>query len=451
MNARNVLLMMLVSLILVVVVAACAPASTPVPPTAAPKAAEPTKAAAPTKIVWWSHWAEEENKRAVIDQVSADYKALHQNLEIEIVWWQKANMWPAIQNSMTAGTGFPDIFYFDVEKPEFIKAGWLADLSKTVNWDNVQPWAKSFWTQDGKIYALGLEASTEEIYYNTALFDKLGIKVPENRQTTADEFLEIAKKCRAAGYDPLGQPGSAYPLGAQRVYKYILLSQLGPDKFEKYFQGDLPSNDPDALKAIEYAQKLMAIPALPKTYSTLNLAEAHTYFHTQQKSCMFIVGSWYTGRAFVPPEKGGQPADFRVSFLKYPTMPGGAGNNVHFLSVAGSMAVAEKSSRKDVALDILKFFAQDKYANLWVAKTGVQTGIKTNPATMPKTAYDWYFAEYERVHKGLQFHVHNTGLQPPELKAAWQKAFSEGLALNLISVNDAVKILEDARAKVIKK
>jgi hypothetical protein len=51
----------------------------------------------------------------------------------------------------------------------------------------------------------------------------------------------------------------------------------------------------------------------------------------------------------------------------------------------------------------------------------------------------------------LQFHVHNTGLQPPELKAAWQKAFSEGLALNLISVNDAVKILEDARAKVIKK
>ena len=31
----------------------------------------------------------------------------------------------------------------------------------------------------------------------------------------------------------------------------------------------------------------------------MTLAEAHRYFHTEQKACMFPVGSWYTGRAFV--------------------------------------------------------------------------------------------------------------------------------------------------------
>ena len=39
------------------------------------------------KIVWWSHWAEETNKRAVLEQVAADYMAENPNVDIEFVWW----------------------------------------------------------------------------------------------------------------------------------------------------------------------------------------------------------------------------------------------------------------------------------------------------------------------------------------------------------------------------
>ena len=41
--------------------------------------------------------------------------------------------------------------------------------------------------------------------------------------------------------------------------------------------------------------------AFPPTFSTMTLAESHRYFHTQEKACMFVIGSWYTGRAFAVP------------------------------------------------------------------------------------------------------------------------------------------------------
>ena len=73
------------------------------------------------------------------------------------------------------------------------------------------------------------------------------------------------------------------------------------------------------------------------------LTEAHRYFHTEQKACMFPVGSWYTGRAFVPPDKGGQPKDFELGLLNYPLMKDGKGHGEKYLGVAGSLAVAAKS------------------------------------------------------------------------------------------------------------
>jgi hypothetical protein len=69
---------------------------------------------------------------------------------------------------------------------------------------------------------------------------------------------------------------------------------------------------------------LIDLGAYAKTLSSMTLADAHRYFHTEQKACMFPVGSWYTGRAFVPPDKGGQPKDFELGLLNNPLMKDGA-------------------------------------------------------------------------------------------------------------------------------
>ena len=134
----------------------------------------------------------------------------------------------------------------------------------------------------------------------------------------------------------------------------------------------------------------------------MTLAEAHRYFHTEQKACMFPVGSWYTGRAFVPPDKGGQPKDFELGLLNNPLMKDGKGHGQKFLGVAGSLAVAAKSPNLPLAIKVADAFADVEIGNMWMARTGIQTGIKTDPAKID-SPIKWYFDEYGKVNKATKW------------------------------------------------
>ena len=83
---------------------------------------------------------------------------------------------------------------------------------------------------------------------------------------------------------------------------------------------------------------------LPTTFTTLKLGEAHTYFHTNPGAVMFLNGSWYTSRAFNPPDKGGQPPNFPLGVMKFPTVPGAACNECRTIAVGGSY-VANAATR----------------------------------------------------------------------------------------------------------
>jgi multiple sugar transport system substrate-binding protein len=412
-------------------------------PAEADSAAEGSEEA--VKIVWWSHWAEETNKRGVLEQVAADYTAENPNVEIEFVWWQKEEMFNAIQNTMTAGEGFPDIFYIDRTAPQIPDAGWAADLSEGVNWDNVDAWAKESWTwPNGEVYAVALEASTLELYYNKRIFDELGIELPEDGQLTAEEFFNAAQACREAGYDVFAGAQQWWGSGAL-LFWYALEHTMGVEEFAKYFTGQVPVDTPEARAALEWANSVVSLPAYGESYATKTIAEAHQDFHTKENACMFPVGSWYTGRAFVPPEQGGQPAEFQLGCMPWPAMPDGSANNEHLIYAAGSVAAAELSPNKEVAIDIIDFLAQEKYGNLWMAKTGVQTGIKTDLATMPETEFDWYFTEFDDCKPTMDRVPINVFSQPPAFRETWIQVFNEGLPLGIIDVDEGLQRLEAAR------
>ena len=103
-------------------------------------------------------------------------------------------------------------------------------------------------------------------------------------------------------------------------------------------KGEISWKDPRVVEVFRYYKELIDLGAYSKTLTSMTLADAHRYFHTDQKACMFPVGSWYTGRAFVPPEKGGQPKDFELGLLNYPLMKDGKGHGQKFLGVAGPTA-----------------------------------------------------------------------------------------------------------------
>jgi multiple sugar transport system substrate-binding protein len=407
------------------------------------------------QLTWWSHWATQESKKEVLFEVKKRFEAKHPGTTVNLTFYEKANMWPTLRAAFTAGSGFPDVFYYDSDVPEFIQAGWLADLSNGIRWDNIEPTGKAFWTRPGPggkvgTWAIPVEAASDEIYYNKKMFRQLGISVPASFAFPQDEFKAVVAKCAKAGYAAFATGAADREWTALYIPVDLLLSKLGEADLRRLGRGELSWKDPRVVEVFRYYKELIDLGAYAKTLSSMTLADAHRYFHTEQKACMFPVGSWYTGRAFVPPNKGGQPTDFELGMLDYPLMKDGKGHGEKFLTISGSLAVAAKSPNLPLAIDLANTFADVDIGNLWMAKTGVQTGIKTDPARI-ESPFKWYFEEYGTVNR----HVKWVDLSTQALKlymkpGVWEvyvATVNQGLPNKLISADEALAKLEEARLK----
>ncbi|MFB3817236.1 MAG: ABC transporter substrate-binding protein [Candidatus Methylomirabilales bacterium] len=412
-------------------------------------------AAGAAELTWWSHWAVEESKKAVLFDVKKRFEAKHPGDTLAITFYEKKNMWPTLRAAFTAGSGFPDVFYYDNDVPEFVGAGWLADLTSAVKWDNVEPYGKAFWTRPGPggkmgTWAIPVEAASDEIYFNKKLFRQLGISVPANFAFTQDQFKEVVSKCAKGGYAAFATGAADREWAALFIPTALLLSRLGGDDLQKLGKGELSWKDPRVAETLRYYRELIDAGAYARTFSSMTLADAHRFFHTEQKACMFPVGSWYTGRAFVAPEKGGQPKDFELGLLANPLMKDGKGHGQKSLGIAGSLAVAAKSPRLSLALDVANTFATQEVGNLWMANTGVQTGIKTDPGKI-ESPISWYFKEYDKVNRGTRWTDLTTqtmkAVMKPGMWETWVATVNQGLPNKLLGADEAIAKLEDARLK----
>jgi len=407
------------------------------------------------ELQWWSHWAIEDSKKAVLFEAKRRFEQKNPGNTVTITFYEKKNMWPALRAAFTAGSGFPDVFYYDMDVPEFMTAGWLADLSNGVRWENSKHFSKAFLTCLGAagktgIWAIPVEAASDEIYYNKKLFKQLGITVPAGFAFTQDQFRDVVGKCARAGYAAFATGASDREWAAHYIPNALLLDTLGADDFRRLAQGEISWKDPRVVDVFRYYKELIDLGAYAKTLSSMTLAEAHRYFHTEQKACMFPVGSWYTGRAFVPPDKGGQPKDFELGMLNNPVVKDGKGHGQKFLGVAGSLGVAAKSPNLPLAVKVADAFADVEIGNMWMAKTGVQTGIKTDPAKID-SPLKWYFDEYARVNKTTRW-VDLTAqqvrlLMKPGLWETYVATVNQGLPNKLIGPDEALAKLEEARLK----
>ena len=414
-----------------------------------------TAPARAAQLTWWSHWATQDTKKEVLGEVKRRFEAAHPGTTVALTYYEKANMWPTLRAAFTAGSGFPDVFYYDSDVPEFIGAGWLADLTNGIRWENIEPYGKAFWTRPGVggrvgTWAIPVEAASDEIYYNKKLFRQLGVTLPANFAFTQDQFKDLIARCAKAGFAGFATGAADREWTALYIPTDLLLSKLGGEDLKKLGRGELSWKDPRVLEVFRYYKELIDAGAYAKTLTSMSLAEAHRYFHTEQKACMFPVGSWYTGRAFVPPDRGGQPKDFELGIINYPLMKDGKGLGEKLLSVSGSLAVAAKSPNAALGMELANTFADVEIGNLWMAKTGIQTGIKTDPSKI-ESPFKWYFEEYGTVNKGTKW-VDLTVqdmklLMKPGLWEVWVSMVNQGLPNKLIGPDEAVAKLEEARLK----
>ena len=144
--------------------------------------------------------------------------------------------------------------------------------------------------------------------------------LPPSGQFTQAQFLDIVKKAAAASMTPIAQGVGDRPYPGAYIPHEALLRKLGRDDYGKLLDGKLSWKDPRIVEVFTWVKQLVDAGAYPKSFATLKLGESHYYFHTKPGALMFPMGAFYTGRAFVPPDKGGQPESFPLGVMSFPAM-----------------------------------------------------------------------------------------------------------------------------------
>jgi multiple sugar transport system substrate-binding protein len=355
----------------------------------------------PKELTLWTHWAAEQIKRQYVEEAIADFEKKNPGVKIKASWYEKNALYAALKTALRAGQA-PDIFYAEPDQSEYYENAFLLDLSN-LNWANIEPWAKEAWSYKGKPYGLPLEAWTVELYYNKKLMDEVGVKVPENLQLSGDAFLDMTKKAKAKNIVPMSLGAGDRPFTGAHLTHEALLQKLGTDDYGKLLTGKLPWTDPRVVDTLKWIRSLVDAGLLPNTFTSLKLGESHIYFHTKPGALTFLVGSWYTSRAFNAPDQGGQPVGFPLGIMKFPAVPGAACPECRTVAIGGSYVINAETKHAKEAVAFLNTFATPEMGNKWLERVMVQTGIKSDASKITGQNAG-YFKMLEASNKGSKYY-----------------------------------------------
>jgi multiple sugar transport system substrate-binding protein len=398
---------------------------------------------AETTLTLWSHWADEQSKVAFVEEAAKRLEAKHPDVKVKITWYQKGPLNTALQSALRARKG-PDIFYADPFQTEYIENGLIEPLDHLLKTDNIEDWAKKAWTHDGKLYALPLEAQTVELYYNKTLLKRYGVELPTGAHLDTAKFLDLVKKIRADNITPIvvGVGDRDFPGGY--LFGELLLKKLGPADYNKLVTGKLSYKDPRVVEVFSYIRQLADAGAFPKSFTSLKLGESHAYFYSNPGGAFLPMGSFYAGRAFNPPEKGGQPDGFPLGLMNYPVLPDSACPDCKTNRVGGSYVINAASKHKDLAAALLNEMTTPDMAGLWVSTALVQTGVKVDMSKLT-TKYARYFSDLATANAGTKAY---SGMLLDLLQGACLDAYKQvmntGLPAGLVSVDAAISTMESA-------
>jgi multiple sugar transport system substrate-binding protein len=232
---------------------------------------------------------------------------------------------------------------YHVQKRQFEKGGWLADISgfladpaltaaDLTEGDFAEAGLSFAKNADGKLHSLPFSVDYWIVYWNKALFEAKGLKYPG----TFDELVSNAEALTDSSTNTFGFVARGLKNANVPVWTSLM---LGYDKYA-IENGVLNTESQEAIDAAALYQRLMT-KAAPPGVAGFNWAEAQSAF-LQGK-----IGMWFDGVGFAPPLE--DPNKSRVvGQVGYGVMP--KGPKAHASGTFGDgIGVTAASEKKEAA------------------------------------------------------------------------------------------------------
>lgn len=189
----------------------------------------------------------------------------------------------------------PQVFWIEgSEAPEYSQSGLLLDMTGFLN-ENADVKAAlngmeaAFTDKATGVYGLPYQCNVQGIFYNKAIFDKAGVKYP-NDSTTYEDFIAMCQKFLDAGVVPLaiGAKNSAF---AMWEFNEFLERYGWSSWYEDALSGKSKFNNSEMMQCFKNIEGMAKAGAFPTNMTTIEYFDAKQVFD-DGGAAMFGTGQW---------------------------------------------------------------------------------------------------------------------------------------------------------------
>ncbi|KXG83947.1 ABC transporter substrate-binding protein [Agrobacterium bohemicum] len=307
--------------------------------------------------------------------LTSEFTAKNPDIQVEWVTLEENVLRERVTTDIATNGGQYDIMTIgNYEVPIWAKQGWLLPLEKLGEGYDVAdmlPSIKGGLTVDSKLYAAPFYGESAMIMYRKDLFEKAGLKMPEN--PTWEFIGDAARKItdRTADVNGMCLRGKA-GWGENMAFITALTNSFGGRWFDENWKPQF--DQPEWKNALQFYVDLMK-DAGPSGASSNGFNENLTLF--QQGKC----GMWIdatVAASFVSNPKDSKVAD-QVGYALFPTQ-GEMKNHGNWLW-SWNLAIPKSSQKAEAAEKFIAWATSKEYTQLVASKDGwanVPPGTRTS-------------------------------------------------------------------------
>jgi raffinose/stachyose/melibiose transport system substrate-binding protein len=298
---------------------------------------------------------------AVIEEIYKEFLKTHPGVKIETESYPDQPYQDKMKIYATSRQ-LPDIFKYwsfsTLLKP-LVDEKLVVELKKAdFEGKNFIPGALESNIWNDKLYGIPVSGDLWVIYYNKALFDKYGVKVP----TTIGELFAAGEVFKKNGLIPISSDGKdSWPFCL--LFDNLAVRYTGDVKYpSKAIKREVHFTDAPFVKAATLEQK-MAKELFQADVVTSDYGAARNLFG-QEAAAMYMMGSWELGLA----NDTNFSEEFRknVRAFKIPVIEGEKGTVDEVMAwFGGNYVVNSQSKHPELAMDLLKLIAERMGGLLW--------------------------------------------------------------------------------------
>lgn len=386
-------------------------------------------------------WVKEHDRPmlAIFEDVVREYQNNHPNVKVNFEGIdQTIHRERKLKSEMVTGTP-PDLFvlFGGAEIEPYVRSNRLMDLTEFAGTNGLTGQFKDLhlWTFDGQIYGLPIEGNAEPLYFNKAIFNKLGIKVPE----TVEELHTAMLQLKSGGYIPVAL-GNEDRWPAAIMAHYLMDRYAGPHLIESLIKGEPGASFADPAYRLAFAKLAGWSEAGMFSPDANNLStESAVRQFTGGRAAMYLNGNWDINLF----HDGSQSSEFerQVGVIPFPVLnPGDETSIAGGYTIGVGLSSSLSGPRKTAALELL----QALYT------TEVQTRIVYEGLRIPSMRISFdpartgpVFAQVLRMmEEGRESFVPYDNLLSPEVK----KSFLDAISQVLNAESDAAAALDQIQA-----